>query len=458
VSWDQILSALAAICGTANVLTGRDVSDRFDGWPPSSPLGAACVVRPASTSEVAAILRHCNANGIGVVPQGGRTGISGGARASHEQVALSLERMHGIGPIDRANATITVEAGATLGAVQSAAAAEGLFYPVDIGARGTATIGGTIATNAGGNRVLRYGMTREQVLGLEAVLADGTVVSSMHAMLKNNAGYDIKHWFIGSEGTLGVITRAILRLRPQPRAAATAWMGVASFPQVTRLCELLVDHTDGALSSFEVMWPEFLDVTLRCGRHQNPLTSAHAFHVLVEIGARDASAILESGLAAAWDSGVIADAVIAQSEAQASALWAIREDSPARAAALKPAFHFDVSLPCSKMESYVEQVKAAISQGWPRSRVVAFGHVADGNLHINVGVGDGNSDTRKEVSRQVYGPLGSLGGSISAEHGIGIDKREYLHLTRTPAELHLMRLMKAQLDPGNTLNPAKVLP
>ena len=452
-----MIEDFAKMVGRDHVLTGRAVTDRFDGWPPESALQAACIVRPRTTGEVSAVLAYCNDSGIRVVPQGGRSGISGGARARPMEVAVSLERMTSIESIDRMNASMIVEAGVPLVLVQQAAEAEGLLYAVDLGGRGSATIGGTIATNAGGNRVLRYGMTREQVLGLEVVLADGTVISSMNAMLKNNAGYDLKQLFIGSEGTLGVVTRAILRLRPRPTASATALLGTASFSNVLMLRDRIAAITDGMLSSFEVMWPEFVEIAIATGRHRNPLPERHPFYLLVEVLASDAESRLEKALATVWDEELLTDAIVASSETQAASLWAIREDSPARAAALRPFVSFDISLPCSAMESYVETVCRQLSDGLPGSRTVVFGHVADGNLHVSVGVGKGGEPARQFAKQIVYDLLRPIRGSVAAEHGVGLDKREYLDVTRTPTEIALMRSLKAHLDPRNTLNPEKVV-
>jgi FAD/FMN-containing dehydrogenase len=454
---EAILQDLTGIVGPAGILKGRDVSERFDGWPPVTPIEARCIVRPNSTAQVAAVLRYCNAAGVAVVPQGGRTGISKGARSTRHDVALSLERLNRIEAIDSVGSTMTVEAGVPLSAVQQAADAIDLFYPVDIGARGSATIGGTIATNAGGNRVIRFGMTREQVLGIEVVLADGTVVSSMNRLLKNNAGYDLKQLFIGSEGTLGVITRAVLRLRPKLAGTATAFVGVETFEHILALLRLLTSATSGMLTSFEVMWSDFIDTVLAAGRHQRPLSSPHHFYALIEVGATEAEPLLEAAIGSAFERGIVSDAVIAKSEAQAASLWAIREDSPARAAALRPAIHFDIGLPQSAMQAYVESVRAKLRARWLGSKLLTFGHVGDCNLHLTVGVGEDDAATRHAVDEIVYGLLRPLGGSVTAEHGIGLEKRAYLGVSRTAEEIILMQRLKATLDPRRTLNPGKVL-
>jgi FAD/FMN-containing dehydrogenase len=454
---ETILKELAGIVGAAGILAGPDVSNRFDGWPPVTPIEARCIVRPSSTAQVAAVLRYCNATGVAVVPQGGRTGISKGARSTRNDVALSLERLNRLEPVDVVGSTITVEAGVPLSAVQQAADAAGLLYPVDIGSRGSATIGGTIATNAGGNRVIRFGMTREQVLGIEAVLGDGTVISSMNRLLKNNAGYDLKQLFIGSEGTLGVVTRAVLRLRPKPGGTGTAFVGVETFDDILALLRLLMSATGGMLTSFEVMWSDFVDTVLSAGRHQRPLSAGHNFYALIEVAATEAEQLLEAAIGSAFEVGLVSDAVIAKSEAQAASLWAIREDSPTRSAALRPAIHFDVGLPQSAMYAFVDCVRSQLRAKWPQAKLLAFGHVGDCNLHLNIGVGEDDDATRHAVNEIVYGLLRPLAGSVTAEHGIGLEKRAYLGISRTPEEITLMQLLKATLDPRRTLNPGKVL-
>jgi len=454
---DTLTRDLGALVGSGNVLTGEDVANRTDGWPPVDPIQARCIVRPGSTAEVSAVLRLCDGAGVAVVPQGGRTGLVKGARSCAEDVALSLERLNRIEAIDPVGATMTVEAGVTLGTVQRAAEAAGLFYPVDIGARDSATIGGTIATNAGGHRVIRYGMTREQILGVEAVLADGTVVSSLNTLLKNNAAYDLKQLFIGSEGTLGVITRAVLRLRPPPGPTAVAFLGIGRFDHVLAVLRRLAEATRDALSSFEVMWSDFIDIALASGRYRPPLAGRHPFYALVEVAGSAAEAALETAINALWEAGIVSDAVIAKSEAQAAALWAIRGETTALDAALRPALNFDVGLPQTEMETYVDAVRHEMCARWSNARVAVFGHVGDSNLHLMVGVGRDDDDTRHAVEEIVYRPLRALRGSISAEHGIGLEKRAFLDVSRTREELELMRRLKAALDPRHTLNPGKVL-
>jgi FAD/FMN-containing dehydrogenase len=454
---DVVVDELVSLVGQGNVLVGDDVSARFDGWPPIDPVSALCIVRPGTTAEVSAILQYCDRTHIAVVPQGGRTGLAKGARATPHDVVLSLERLNRIEAIDVAGNTMTVEAGVPLQRVQEAAAEQGLFYPVDLGARGSATIGGTIATNAGGNRVLRFGMTREQVLGVEAVLPDGTIVSSLNRLLKNNAGYDLKQLFIGSEGTLGVVTRAVLRLRPGLGQQATALVAASHLEPVFELFRRLSAHARDSLTSFEVMWPEFIDTVLASGRHKNPFDTRHSFWALIEIAGGDAGSMLESVMGAALEDGLVSDAVVPTSEAQAATLWAIREDSEARAAALRPAIHFDIGLPRAAMSAYVDSIYERLRTRWPAAKLLVFGHVGDCNIHLTVGVGTTDPESRHAIEEMVYEPLRALGGSVSAEHGIGLEKRAFLDVTRNSAEIALMRRLKSALDPNHTLNPGKIV-
>jgi FAD/FMN-containing dehydrogenase len=344
--------------------------------------------------------------------------------------------------------------------VQDEAEKHDLMYPVDFGARGSAHIGGSAATNAGGNGVIRYGMTRESVLGLEAVLADGTVVSSMNRMLKNNAAYDLKHLFIGSEGTLGVITRLVLRLREQPRSTQTAFVACASFQNVIAVLKHMDASLGGSLSAFEVMWNEFYRlVTTPPAKGTPPLGQEHPYYVLLEASGGDAvrdQEQFEAALGEAIESGLVADAAIATSKAQREAMWALRDDVEQMFRMGMPVA-FDISLPLADMEEYVDEAVRNLARDWPAYRRFVFGHLGDGNLHFIV-CGPPNVEARHGIERCVYEPLGRRNGSVSAEHGIGLEKQPWLSLSRSPAELELMRRLKQTLDPKGILNPGRVLP
>lgn len=450
-----LLAKIEALLGADRVLSGAAAAEQaFSPW---TRLGAPqAIVRPGSTREVASLLRLVHAAGVPVVAWGGRTGLVDGAMADGA-IALSLERMRAVEEIDPDGATMTVQAGCVLEQACVAAEGEGLFLPLDLGARGSATIGGMISTNAGGNRVLRYGMTRDMVLGLEVVMADGTVLTSLNRLIKNNTGYDLKQLFIGSEGTLGVITRAVLRLRPKPRSQDTALLAVARFEALPRLLRTLEAEFAGSLSAFEVMWPEFYElVTTPPATGRAIIPTGHAYYVLVEtmgaepIGDGDR---FERVLGGALESGLVEDAVIAKSQAERVRMWALRDDVR-QTARNGPIIAFDVSLPTARMDSYLGEVRAALKGRWPSATLTVFGHLGDGNLHLIAGGAD--FSPRHELEEAVYAPLKARGGSISAEHGIGLQKRAYLGYSRTPEELALMRTLKAALDPQCILNRGKI--
>lgn len=453
-----LIEELKAALAPGGVLEGADAAERAQSvWTRlGSPLA---VLRPTSTQEVSTILRLASAAGTPVVPWGGKTGLVDGCNADGA-LALSLERMAAVEAIDVAGARMTVQAGCVLQTACEAAEAAGLLLPLDLGARGSATIGGNIATNAGGNRVLRFGMMRDMVLGLEAVLADGTIVSAMNSLMKNNTGYDLKQLFIGAEGTLGVVTRAVLRLRPAPASCNVAFAGVGSFEALPALLRRMEAGLGGTLSAFEAMWPSFHDlVTSEPARGRPPLAGRHAYYVLIESLGGDPdsdSERFEAVLGAALEDGLVEDAVIAKSKGEREALWALRDDV-SQTGRNWPIVTFDVSLPISAMETYVARVTADLAACWPqRPAPIVFGHLGDGNLHVIVATPDPDLATRHAAEEIVYAPLAAVNGSISAEHGVGLQKRDFLHLSRSPQELAVMRALKAALDPANILNPGKI--
>ncbi|MCB1689724.1 MAG: FAD-binding oxidoreductase [Halioglobus sp.] len=416
------------------------------------------VLRPQTTEQVSAILRLCSAAGQAVVPLGGKTGLANGHIQTRGEFGLSLERMSAIEEIDASNRTMTVQAGCILQVAVEAATEQDLLLPLDFGARGSATLGGIAATNAGGNRVIRYGMAREVILGLEVVLADGTVISSLNKMLKNNTGYDIKQWFIGAEGTLGVITRLVLRLRPNPRSENTALLAVDSFDALTGLLRWLDARTAGTLSGFEVMWPEFYEYITREGSlHKPPLPHGSAFYVLVEtLGSEPESDAerFETVLGQAMEEGLIADAVLAHSQSERNALWEIRDDV-LEFFKLGPIIPFDVSVTLDRMEDFVADIRAGMDAVQDAICIV-FGHLGDCNLHLILGAKDHGNFDHDALSTLLYETVQRHEGSVSAEHGIGITKREQLCRSRSEAELQLMMAMKKMLDPKNILNPNKI--
>ena len=458
----DIVGELRALIGESAVLDAAEVAKRSAGiWRPDN-LKAAALARPTSTGEVAVVVRWCHAHGVSVVPHGGLTGLVHGADAEPDQLIVSLERMRTIEQIDPMQRTATVQAGVTLQALQDAAAAQDLACTVDFPARGTATLGGMAATNAGGNRVIRYGMTRDMVLGIEAVLADGTVVSSMNTLLKNNTGYDLKQFFIGSEGTLGIITRLVLRLRERPTTANVAIVGLDGFAQVARFLKHMDRGLGGTLSSFEVMWQEFYRlVTTPPAKGRPPISQDYPYYVLTEsegsdreLDTRRFNVALESAL----ESGLIVDAAIAQSEADARSFWALRDDVEQVMRGGLPVI-FDISLPIAEMEAYVSRIRSGLVEAIGADhRLFVFGHLGDGNLHVIVQVKPAvYLSERPKVEAVIYGELRGFRGAVSAEHGIGLEKRAWLPVSRSEQEIALMRTLKAALDPGNRLNPGKLL-
>lgn len=451
---------LATLAGEGGLLTGADVRSRAAGiWDPS-PIEADAIIRPRTTEQVAAILGLCHQHEQPVITHGGLTGLVKGAQTRAGDLVLSTERMNRIEEVDASGRTMTVQAGVTLQAAQEAAEAAGLQLTLDLGARGSCTIGGNLATNAGGNRVIRYGMAREQVLGLEAVLADGTVLSAMNHMLKNNAALDQKHLFIGSEGTLGVITRAVLRLREPPRSRGTALLAVERLDDVLRLLKHCDAGLGGMLSAFEVMWQEFFRLVTGPKAERNPpLDDGHGYYVLVESQGGDPAgdpARFEAVLTEALEQGMVVDAVVAASGRERDALWAIRDDVELTNTE-GPVIHFDVSLRLADMEAYVATVRRSVDAAFPGNHTWVFGHLGDGNLHILVAPGADDPETRHRVEAAVYEPLAAIGGSISGEHGIGLEKKPWLHLSRSEAEIDTLRTLKRALDPKGILNPGKVL-
>ncbi len=461
---ESALTELRQAVGSEHVTAGAEIDPRYlqDCQVPMKQGRPFVLARVGSTQEVSAVLRVCHAHRLPVVTQGGLTGLAGGATPIDGCVVLSLERVVGVEEIDAAAATLTARAGTPLQVIQEAARAAGFFFPLDLGARGSCHIGGNIATNAGGNRVIRYGMMRELVLGLEVVLADGTVLTSLNKMLKNNTGYDLKHLFIGSEGTLGVVTRAVLRLHPAPKSASTALCAVAGYGEAVALLRHAREGLAGMLSAFEMMWPDFYElVTKQVPGLSTPLPHGHGGYVLIEaLGADPArdQAQFEAMLQAATEQELIADTVIAQSPGETQALWRIRDASGEIMQLLDLPAKFDISIPTQDIGRFVDAFKSAIASRWPEAQSVCFGHIGDSNIQINVRLGGcGDESQEDELERLVYERVREWKGSISAEHGIGLLKRAFLDYSRTAEEIELMRALKLTLDPHGILNPGKVL-
>jgi len=456
-----MIEMLRDIVGAANVLTApQDTQPYFTDWRRQYTGSAECVVRPASTAEVARVVELCAAQGVAIVPQGGNTGLSGGSvpTGKGREIVLALGRMNRIRELDRLNDTITVEAGCVLANVQRAADEAGRLFPLSLAAEGSCQIGGNLSTNAGGVNVLRYGNAREQVLGLEVVLPDGRIWNGLRGLRKDNTGYDLKQLFLGAEGTLGIITAAVLRLHPKPSASATAWIALETSAAAMELLAFLHDRLGERLSAFELLARNCVEAVLAFAPGtQDPLAKPHPWYVLVEIADSGEQQPLrervEKTLMEAAERGALADAALAQSGEQARALWRIRETVPE--AQFTNVKH-DVSVPISKTAEFIERAAARLIARYPDVRIYAFGHVGDGNIHYNVGP-ERLVAERPAVNRIVYDTVAELGGSISAEHGLGQLKRDEIHAHKSPLELELMRRLKQALDPKGLMNPGKVL-
>jgi FAD/FMN-containing dehydrogenase len=456
----NVIDALVEALGS-KIRTGPDIPSRnhadASGLQPAVP---QALILPQTTEDVSTALRICHKHRQSVVTQGGLTGLAGGAHPQTGEIALSLERMNGVEEIDPASATLTALAGTPLAVVQQAADEAGFLCGIDLGARGTCTIGGNIATNAGGNQVLRYGMARRNTLGLEVVLADGTVVRSLNKMLKNNAGYDWTQLFIGSEGTLGVITRAVIGLHPKPQGLQTALCAVDRFDDALVVLRRFQQAHPGRLLVFEAMWREFMTVATEICGLPPAFESEHDVTLLIEADMGEDPAGTEAFsllLSEFYEQDLIKDAVVAQSRADRNRFWAYRETPYEYGRFLPEEIRFDVSVPLNRMTEAVAHLRREMPKQWPDAVYVVFGHVADSNIHINVAIHDMTDDIKKGVQGLVYELVSRLGGSISAEHGIGRIKRPYLPLSRTETELALMMKMKQTLDPEGILNPGRIL-
>jgi FAD/FMN-containing dehydrogenase len=431
---------------------------KYDGHTP-------LLLKPSTTEQVSAILAICHETGTPIVPQGGNTGLVGGQIPLHGEVLLSLKRMNRVRALDRDGMTLTVEAGVTLAGAQDAAADAGLLFPLTLASEGSCTIGGNISTNAGGNHVLRYGMMRALVLGLEVVLADGRVLSMLRGLHKDNTGYDLKQIFIGAEGTLGIVTAATLRLFPRPAETVTAFAAVPTPQAAVALLSLMQARTGGLLSAFELVSRtavELVQKHIPGGR--DPLPAPSSWYVLMEIsgGAGGLADLTGSGLEAAMGQGLVTDALVAQNQTQARALWRLRETISEAQKREGASIKHDISVPVAALPAFIEKATAAVLAKFPGCRPCTFGHLGDGNLHFNFNAPPGKDReflaAWDEIQLTVHDIVKEFSGSISAEHGIGTMKRDLLPRYKSHEELDAMRALKAAFDPKNILNPGKTVP
>jgi len=469
---DAVLARLREALGPAGVLTEPgDLASYVEDWTGTHRGSAAAVVRPASTDEVAAVIRLCREAGVAIVPQGGNTGLAGGAvpDGSGNQLVLSLARMRAVRDVDPVADTMTVEAGVVLAEAQRVAAEAGRLFPLSLGSEGSCTVGGNVATNAGGTAVLRYGMMRDLVLGLEVVLPDGRVWNGLRGVRKDNTGYDLKQLFVGSEGTLGIVTAAVLRLFPATPRRATAWVALPSVDAAVAMLGVLRELAGAHLSTWELVSRQGLDLVLEhLPATRDPFADPHPWYGLVELGAAEVEHglddVLEAVLGEAVEHELVADAVVAGSPAQRSALWQLREGVSEAQRYAGPGLRHDVTLPIGDLAGFDDEVGPRLDVLLPGIRRVTYGHVGDGNLHYNLSAPAGGADDdsfvarREEISTVVYDAVAARGGSISAEHGLGTVKRDAAASYRDDVENDLMRSVKQALDPDGLMNPGKVLP
>lgn len=462
-----LLDELARIVGDRHLLTpADDISAYLVDARRQYSRSAPCVVRPGSTEEVAAIVTACARNRVGIVPQGGNTGLSGGSVPVEGpgQIVLSLARMNRIVDLDPLNNTMTVQAGCILSQIQDAAREADRLFPLSLAAEGSCQIGGNLSTNAGGVNVLRYGNAREQVLGVEVVLPDGRVWEGLRGLRKDNTGYDLKQLFLGAEGTLGIITAAVLRLRPLPRARATAWAAVATPEHAVQWLQRFGSRLGERLSAFELISRACLDAVLQHRPElRSPIEGTHAWHVLIEVVDSTSEAELQALTLAAFEEaleeGLVVDIALASSEAQADMLWSLRESIPA--AQFRNVKH-DVSVPVSRVPELLRETGDALERAFPGVLPYAFGHLGDGNIHLNIGMRDPARTEeliaqKDRVNRIVFDCVDRLAGSISAEHGLGQLRRDTITHYKSPLEIELMRSLKRAVDPLGIMNPGKVI-
>ena len=457
----SIVELLIKTFGKDHVLTHNEAADRVaSNWRQHENLDCLALLRPKTTQQVSKMLQICNEFDQPVVPHGGLTNVVGGVVTKPHEIALSLERMNQVEEINVQDKTVTVQAGVILSDLQKALADQGQLFPLDLGAKGTCMIGGNIASNAGGLQALRYGVMRNLVLGLEVVLADGTIISSMNKMMKNNAGYDLKQLFIGSEGTLGIITRAVLKMEDLPKTRCTAFIALESFEMAVQLLQYSKKHLNNGLTSFELLWQDYYTLmTSPPSPYSPPLSQTFPFYVLMETLGQDAEKdkkLFEEFLEKSLEDELIADAAIAQSQQELDWFWGIRENVELVFSVHSPIFLFDVSLAISDIDVYIKKIRAELQNIWLDLHFYSFGHMGDGNLHLFVSCGNDDTSTRHRVEEIIYKPLQEIDGSITGEHGIGLEKKSWLHLSRTAEEIQFMKTIKKAFDPKGILNRGKL--
>ena len=459
---DILIEQFINLLGPERVLCGDGVGERFSHiWKMDQPLQAKAVVFPQNTQEVSAIMKLCHEAHQSVVVHGGLTNLVGSTETHPGDLVIAIEKMNQIEELDLFSRTLTLQAGVILEQAQEAAREKGLLFPLTYGAKGSAQIGGAISTNAGGLQVFRYGMMRNLVLGLEAVLADGTIISSMKKILKDNSGYDLKHLFIGSEGTLGIVTRAVLKLIEAPQSRNTAFVACKSYESAISFLKFMDKQLAGQLSTFEVLWgASYEALTGDNSPFSPPIVHGHPFYLLLEgLGGQpeEDQAYFFEVLERALEEELIHEATPALTERDHYQFWSIREGVDQLVAFCTFDQHYDISMPTPLIGSYIEDLRLKLARIQDVECVFSFGHIADGNVHLIIGKKHNEKELTHQINECVYAPLQELGGSVSAEHGIGLDKKAYLPYCRSEQELNLMHTLKNALDPQGLLNPGKIL-
>lgn len=458
----DLIEQLKSIVGPKGYREGDDVDEKnYRDLKNARKIQPRLYLRPETTEELSQVVALCHAHNQPISPQGGMTGLVSAAAPMEGEIAVGFERMNKIIELDPLTSTITVETGVPLQIVQEAADEQGFLFPLDLGARGSCTIGGNLSTNAGGNRVIRYGMMRDLVLGVEAVLADGTIVNGLHKLRKNNSGYDLKQLFIGSEGTLGLITKAVLKLSPKPSSQIVAFCGTNHFDQVASLLNHMQSALGSTLTAFEVLWKNvYTTIENKMPELQLPLPNEHNYYVLVECMGTDSEADrnqFEAALGEALENGTIENAVLSHSDKDVENIWRIRDATAEVVTKVGYMHSYDVGINVGDMGFFGEEVVKQLQEQWPESIISLFGHIGDGNLHVNFYAGKGIKASLEDVDKIIYAIVRDLKGTISAEHGIGIIKRPFLNYCKTDTEIELMRTLKKALDPNGILSPGRII-
>lgn len=451
---ETFINLLAGIAYIQDADQLEKYSTDSSGYEPALP---SIVVRPASVEELVRVVKACAECALNYTVQGGLTGLAGGARPEAGEVVINLERLNQIEEIDTIGGTAIVQAGVVLENLHAAVAAQGWYFPLDLGARGSCQIGGNVATNAGGNKVFRYGTTRELVLGLEVVLPDGTCLNMLNRVLKNNTGLDLKHLFIGTEGRYGIITRVSLRLFPAPQARHTALVALDSFASVTKLLKQARANL-AELASFEVMWDNYMIRAAKVSGQAVPFNGEYPIYVLLEVEGADKPSLrdnLEEFLEQSLEDGLLQDVIIPQTLEQAAALWTIRDSSGEAMRSIMPCVAFDIGMPLKHMQEFIDRTLAAIEKTYPQAANQLFGHLGDGNLHLTTG--NLSEADLIPVEELVYQLCQEYGGSITAEHGIGRIKKPFLHYSRGPEQIALMQAIRQVLNPQDRQNSGRVI-